>query len=196
MNMLQRMLGAAALNRNTFEDVEHDQGAMLQALAVVVLVAVAIGAGSLLQGDGNLVRGLLFGVLRGVLSWAIWAVFVWFIGTKMLGTPETQASWGQVSRCTGFAQTPGLLIFFIFLPAIGWLFEIVPRIWQFAAMLTGVRQALDYRSTWRAFFVVAIGFLPVIIINAVLFWVLQIGGPESEPPPVSQILFLWYHALG
>ena len=196
--MLQRMLGAAMLNPRTFEEVEHDRGAMVQALAVVVLVAIAIGAGSLLQGDGDLVRGLLFGILRGVLSWALWAFFVWLIGAKMLGTSETDANWGQVSRCTGFAQTPGLLVFFVFLPIPGaWLlFEFAPRVWQFAAMLTGVRQALDYRSTWRAFFVVAIGFLPVIIINAILVWALRIGGPEADPPPVSQILSLWYYALG
>ena len=196
MNMLQRMVGAATLNPHAYEDVENDSGAMIQALAVVVLVAVAIGAGSLLQGEGDLVRGLLLGILRGVLSWVIWAFFVWIIGAKMLRTSETEASWGQVSRCTGFAQTPGLLVFFVFIPIPGaWLlFEAAPRIWQFAAMLTGVRQALDYRSTWRAFFVVAIGFLPVIIINGILVWALHIGGPDTTPPPVRQIPFLWYFA--
>ena len=194
MNILQRMLGAASLNRHTYEEVERDSGAMVQALIVVVVVAAAIGAGSLLKGDGDLVRGLLFGVLRGVLSWAVWALLVWIVGSKILRTSETEASWGQVSRCTGFAQTPGLLVFFIFVPGLGAIFEIVPRLWQFAAMLVGVRQALDYQSIWRAFFVVAIGFIPVIIINAILFAVLQIGGPADTPPPVSQIPFLWYFA--
>ena len=194
MNILQRMLGAASLNRHTYEEVERDSGAMVQALIVVVLVAAAIGVGSLLKGDSDILRGLVFGVLRGVLSWALWALVVWFVGSKMLRTSDTEASWGQVSRCTGFAQTPGLLVFFIFLPGFGWIFEIVPRIWQFAAMLVGVRQALDYGSTWRAFFVVVIGFIPVIIINALLVWTLQIGGPEATPPPVSHIPFLWYFA--
>ena len=36
--MLARMLGAARLNVHTFEDVEADKGATMQAMIVVVLV--------------------------------------------------------------------------------------------------------------------------------------------------------------
>ena len=46
--MLGRMLGAARLKVDTFEDVEHDRGATLQALAVVIIVAIATGIGGLL----------------------------------------------------------------------------------------------------------------------------------------------------
>ena len=46
--MLARMLGAARLNVATFEDVEHDRGATMQAMMVVLLVSIAIGIGGLL----------------------------------------------------------------------------------------------------------------------------------------------------
>ena len=46
--MLARMMGAARLNVPTFEDVEHDSGATIQAMIVVVLVSIAIGIGGLL----------------------------------------------------------------------------------------------------------------------------------------------------
>ena len=46
-NIMQRMLGAAKLDVATYEEVEKDSDATLQALGVVVLVAVATGLGSL-----------------------------------------------------------------------------------------------------------------------------------------------------
>ncbi len=69
--MLARMLGAARLDPHTFEDVEHDSGATLRAL--LVIVSVAGGVGGLLSGEGDIVRGVIFGVIRGVVSWAVWA---------------------------------------------------------------------------------------------------------------------------
>ena len=56
--MLNRMLGAALLRTDTFEDVENDSGATLQAFLVVIIVAVASGVGGILNGDGNIVEGL------------------------------------------------------------------------------------------------------------------------------------------
>ena len=43
--MLARMLGVARLNVATFEDVEHDSGATLQAMLIVIAVSIATGVG-------------------------------------------------------------------------------------------------------------------------------------------------------
>ncbi len=48
--MLGRMLGAARLNVDTYEEVEIDRGATIQALLVVILVAIAGGVGTILEG--------------------------------------------------------------------------------------------------------------------------------------------------
>ena len=101
--MIMRMLGAARLNVDTYEEVEKDSSATKQALIVVVLVSIAAGVGGLLAGDEvDVLRGLGFGIVRGVVSWAVWALVAMFIGTKLLKTEETEANWGQVARCTGF----------------------------------------------------------------------------------------------
>ena len=50
-----------------------------------------------------------------------------------------------------------------FLPVVGPIIVFIASIWQLAAMVTAVRQALDYHSTWRAVGVVVIGFLIVVI---------------------------------
>lgn len=169
--MLERMIGAARLNVHTFEEVENDQNATTQALLVVIIVAIAAVIGSVFQID-NLLVGLIFGLIAGILRWAIWALITFWVGTTILNTPQTHASWGQLARVTGFAQTPGVLQVFGFIPFIGWLIALVGSIWQLIAMVIGVRQALDYESTWRAVGVVLIGFviavIPLIIIAAVL----------------------------
>ena len=170
--MIMRMLGAARLSVDTYEDVEKDSSATKQALIVVVLVSIAAGVGALLAGEeAGILRGLGFGIIRGVVSWAVWALVAMFIGTKILRTEETEANWGQVARCTGFAQTPGLLNVLVFLSGF---ITVVAFVWQLIAMVIAVRQSLDYKSSLRAFFVILIALIPVAIINAIIFTVLNL----------------------
>ena len=188
--MLARMLGAARLNVDTYEDVEKDKGATLQLLLVVVIVAISAGVGGVLSGEADVGRGLAFGAIRGVLSWAVWALMAWIVGTTLLKTQETEADWGQLARGTGFAQTPGLLNVFVFVTAVGTAIVVVAFLWQLVCMVVAVRQSLDYTSTLRAIFVIVIAFIPVIIINAILFAVLGIGGqsPEETGEAVKSVL--------
>lgn len=160
--MLQRMIGAARLDVHTFEDVENDHSATGQAVLVVIIVSLAAAIGGLFAAD-KLVLGLIFGIVRGLAGWALWALVTYLVGTKILNTPETHANWGQLARTTGFAQTPGVLQVFSFIPFIGGLISLIASIWQLIAMIIGVRQALDYESTLRAVAVVVIGFVIVII---------------------------------
>ena len=172
--MLARMMGAARLNVETYEEVEHDRSATPQALLVVVAVAIATGVGGVLSGGTGWVDGVLFGVIRGAISWTVWALAALFVGTKLLSTAETEADWGQLARGTGFAQTPGLLNVLVFIPVVGLVLFIVTWVWQIAAMVVAVRQMLDYRSTLRAVFVILISAIPVFVANALIFWALGI----------------------
>ena len=174
--MLSRMIGAALLRSDTYEDVEHDRSATLQALLVVILVSISSGVGALLRDKVDIVDALVFGVIFGVVSWAVWALTTWIVGSTILKTAATEANWGQLARGTGFAQTPGIFSFLVFVPGIGWLIGLVILIWKLAAMLIAVRQCLDYTSTWRAFFVVLIAAIPWLIIVAVVGALLGIGG--------------------
>ena len=97
--------------------------------------------------------------------------FTWLIGATILKTEHTEADWGQLARCTGFAQTPRLLNVFFFVPNyIGFVIAIVAAIWSFAAMIIAVRQSLDYTSTLRAFFVILLSLIPVLIANGLVWW--------------------------
>ena len=134
--MIDRMLGAARLRVDTYEEVERDRGATGQALIVVILVTIASIVGGVLGGEEvDVVRGLVVGIIRGVASWALWALFTWLIGATILKTEDTEANWGQLARGTGFAQTPGLLNVISFIPVAGLLISLATFVWTFAAMV-------------------------------------------------------------
>lgn len=171
--MIDRMLGAAMLRAETYEEVEEDRGALPQALAIVIAVSIVGAVGNVLGSDADVVQGVVLGVTQGVVSWACWALMTWVVGSTILRTATTQADWGQLARGTGFAQTPGLLNVFAFLPVVGGLIPLVVFLWRFAAMVVAVRQCLDYASTWRAFFVILISFIPAVILYGIILNILN-----------------------
>ncbi len=177
--MLNRMLGALRLDVHTFEDVENDSGATLQAMMVVVLVSIAYGVGlaieTLMTGEGNIVVALVVGLIARPILWAVWAAIAMLVGTTILKGPDTEANWGQVARCTGFAQTPSLFNFFVFIPFIGWLILLAAWVWQLIAMVIAVRQSLDFDSTKRAVGVVIISGIPYIVIHILVFWLVTVA---------------------
>ena len=182
--MIRRMIGAAKLSTETFEEVEADSSATIQAMLVVVLVAVATGIGSL--GTGGPL-GLMLGIIVGLAGWALWAWLTFFIGTKLLATPGTDADWGQLARALGFAQSPGVFKVLGFIPVVGLTLFVVAAIWQLIAMIIAIRQALDYTSTWRAIGVALIGFIPYAIVLGLLQTILRnrltpvAPGPHPHP---------------
>ena len=168
--MISRMLRASMLDAHLYEEVESDSSAIVQAVLIVVVVAVARGVATLSVTDNIL--GIAFGIIAGLLSWAVWAFITYMVGTKLLKTGDTESSWGELARVTGFAQSPGILFLIAVVPVVGtWILPVV-SLWQLAAMVVGIRQALDYTSTFRAIGVVLIGFVAVIPLQLILFAVL------------------------
>jgi len=159
-----RMIRAAKLDVNLYEEVEADKQAMGQALGVVVLASLAAGIGSV--GTTG-IRGLFIGTVGGLFGWFIWAFITFFVGTKILPEPQTKTDYGELLRTIGFSSSPGLLRILGVVPLLGPIIFIGCGIWMLIAMIIAVRQSLDYKSTWRAVGVCIIGW----IIQMVLFWI-------------------------
>ena len=173
--MIQRMIGAAFFNANTYEEIEADQGALGQAIGVVLLVTLCgvVGGviGGLMKGEASglgILMGIIGGAVFGIVRWALWVTVMYLVGGKMLRTSDTETSWGELGRVIGFAYTPGVLSLFSFVPGIGALFPMVGFFWTLAAVTVAVRQALDFQSTIRAILVVflsaVIGLIPWLIV--------------------------------
>ena len=160
-SFVDRVVGAARLDARVYEDVEADTGAMGQAMAVVAAAALAAGIGSLRGGA----TGAVVAVVGGLVGWFAWAAVTWLVGTKVLPEPTTNADVGQLLRTIGFSAAPGLLNVLGIIPLLGLLASFVAWVWQLAAMVVAVRQALDYRSTGRAVLVCFIGWLLYLAVS-------------------------------
>jgi hypothetical protein len=152
----ERLIGAAKLDADTYEEVEADPSALGQAMATVVLASIAAGIGTF--GDGG-ISGLVMVTLGSLIGWFIWAGLTYLIGTKMLPEEQTEADIGQLLRTTGFASSPGLLRILGIVPVLGALVGLIVSVWMLIAFVVAVRQALDYKSTGRAVAVCLIGFV-------------------------------------
>lgn len=166
-SFMERAIGAARLDVATYEEVEHDKSALGQAMGVVAIASVAMGIGSAAAQGGH-GRTFASWIAMSLVGWFVWAALTYLIGTKILPTEKTEADLGQLLRTIGFSASPGVLGILGFVPLIGSLVLYVAYLWQLAAFVVGVRQALDYDSTGRAVGVCAIGFLAYVLINVVL----------------------------
>ena len=160
----ERMIRAAKLDAQLYEEVEADRGAMGQAMGVVVLSGVAAGIGNF--ANGGLV-GTMVGTIGALVGWYIWAFLTYFIGTRLLPEPQTRADQGELLRTIGFSSAPGLIRVLGIIPGLTGLIFSVAGIWMLVAMVIAVRQALDYKSTWRAIGVCVIGWVIQGVILAV-----------------------------
>ena len=170
-----RIIRAAKLDVNLYEEVEADKGAMVQAMGVVVISSMAAGIG--VFGIGGL-GGILMGTITALIGWYVWAYLTYFIGTKILPEPQTKADHGELLRTIGFSSSPGLIRVFGIIPGLGKVVFLVASIWMLVAMVIAVRQALDYNSTLRAVGVCVIGWIIQTVILVLLFSIL---GGNAKP---------------
>jgi len=175
-NYINRMVRAAKLDVNLYEEVEADKGSMGQAMGVVVLSSIAAGIGSI----GSIgVKGVIIGAITALFAWYVWAYLTYFIGAKLLPEPQTKADHGELLRTIGFSSSPGLIRVLAIIPGISGIIFAIASIWMLVAMVIAVRQALDYQSTLRAVGVCMIGWVIQAIILAMLFAAL--GGGNLKP---------------
>ncbi|MGH7806887.1 MAG: hypothetical protein ACRENT_02230 [Thermodesulfobacteriota bacterium] len=169
-----RIIRAAKLDPNLYEEVEADTGAMTQAIGIVLLSSIAAGIGSIREMGAS---GILIGTLAALVAWIVWAYLTYIIGTKVLPEPQTKANVGELLRTIGFSSSPGLLRVLGIIPGIGGIIFFAISIWMLVAMVIAVRQALDYSSTWRAIGVCLIGWIFQALILGALFYAM--GGPPK-----------------
>lgn len=167
-----RIIRAAKLDVNLYEEIEADKGAMGQAMGVVVLSSIAAGIGTI--GEGGF-GGILIGTIAALIGWYVWAYLIYFIGTKFLPEPQTKADHGDLLRTIGFSSSPGLIRVLGIIPGLGRVVFLVASIWMLAAMVIAAKQALDYKSTLRAVGVCVIGWIIQTLILVLLFSILGGG---------------------
>ena len=169
--MLRRIIGALLLKDEIYEEIEADRGATIQAVLVVVLSQLAISVWFLVLLENSTssvpvswsISDTLLAVVQGLIYWALLAGVIYVIGVTLFNTNQTQATWGEVARTIGFAQTPNLFLFstplvVTFAEVLALWLALACVSWTLTATVIAVRAALDYTSTIRAILVVVAGY--------------------------------------
>jgi hypothetical protein len=173
LSLVDRMMGVARLDVPIYEEIERDKNATTQAFLVVVIASVAAGIGTL-NSDG--LSGLIVGLLAAVISWVIYSVTVYLVGTRLLATSATEADSGQLLRTLGFANAPRVLYVFGFIPLLGWIVVVVAGIWSVVTSVIAIRQSLEM-STGRAIATGLVSLIPAGLITGLIYWIFNISAP-------------------
>ena len=175
-SLVNRMIRAAKLEVNLYEEVEADSTATSQALIAVIVVSLATGIGAGIAGIATMGAlgffwGLLTGLAASLVGWLIWSYLAYILGTRIFKGPETSATWGELLRTIGFAHSPGVLRIFSFIPVIGGIIALGASIWFLIAGVIAVRQALDF-STGRALATCIVGWLIYLVLMLLVYLLL------------------------
>jgi hypothetical protein len=163
-SIVDRMIRASRLDAGLYEEVEHDPDATGQAALVVIGTSIVAGIGSLTAGIGWIVVVALL----SLVGWAVYAWLTYFIGTRLLAGPETSASWSELARTLGYANSPRALLIVGFVPVLGLIVGVVVGIWVLVATIVAIRAALDF-STGRAIGTAVIGWLAQGVVLSIAF---------------------------
>jgi len=163
-NFIFRVVGAATLNANVYEDVEGDPNATIQAVAVIFLasLAAAFGANGWNAPPRSMLSYSAVVAVLALLGWTSWAVVTFEIGGRLLPERQTHVDVGELLRTIGFSAAPALFLIFGAFGATTLVFA-VTAVWMLATMVMAVRQALDYTSTGRALAVCALGWFLTLV---------------------------------
>jgi hypothetical protein len=145
---------------------------MGQAVTVILLAGVAGLVGNIFRNTFGLAILLL---LVQLISTALWALIVTFVGTKLMPEPTTKADFNETFRVVGFAAAPGLFNVVAIIPFLGPVISFVISLWSLVVMVIGVRQVLDYTSTGRAIIVCLIGMVISFCVNFLILTPILIG---------------------
>lgn len=153
--LTDRLIGSARLDAQSYEEVETDPYANLQAVGVVLLSSLAAAIGTGIRDLSTILQLMMV----ALVSWIIWVLLTLFIGTKLFPERDTRADFSQVLRTTGFSASPGILRILGVIPGLRWIVFSIATIWMLCTFVVAVRQALDYTSTARAVVVCLLGWL-------------------------------------
>jgi len=103
--------------------------------------------------------------LTSILTWFVWALFIYVIGVKLFPEKQTKVPFKKVLTAVGFAHAPGLLRFFAITPDLMIPIIFLTQFWIFAALIISTKQILNLKSNFKSFGVVFLSFLIIAFLS-------------------------------
>ena len=103
--------------------------------------------------------------LTAIITWLIWALFIYVIGVKLFPDKENKIPFKKVLIAVGYAHSPGLLRFFAVTPDLIIPIIFLTQFWIFAGLIISTKQVLNLKSNIKSFGIVFLSFLIIIFLS-------------------------------
>ena len=122
-------------------------------------IAGAVAANTVIQ------TAVAMSGLTSILTWLVWAIFIYVIGVKLFPDKKTKVPFKKVLTAVGFAHAPGLLRFFAVTPNMMIPIIFLTQFWIFAGLIISTRHVLDLKSNIKSFGIVFLSFLIIAFLS-------------------------------
>ena len=103
--------------------------------------------------------------LTAIITWLIWALFIYVIGVKLFPDKENKIPFKKVLIAVGYAHTPGIFRFFVVTPDLMIPIIFLTQFWIFAGLIISTKQVLNLKSNIKSFGIVFLSFLIIIFLS-------------------------------
>lgn len=175
--LLQLMVRAATLDVTLYEEVRRRYSLTTEAVIVVTLVSLSGGLSLFLatllagKGFGWALLGLLTGFFANLLGWLVLYFLCYWTANRLL---KKATSYRVLLRALGFAYTPRLARFFVFIPIVGWAIGVIVWLWSLAATVVALRETLKIEPA-QALILGLVGWAALILLSVALAAIVGLG---------------------
>ena len=103
--------------------------------------------------------------LTAILTWLVWAIFIFIIGVKLFPDKETKVPFKKILIGVGYAHAPGLLRFFAVTPNLMLPIIFITQFWIFAGLIISTKQILNLKSNFKSFGIIFLSFLIIAFLS-------------------------------
>jgi len=146
------------LDKTLYKDNKNFGEAAIYFAGLIIILDGIAGA----VAANNIVKQpIAMSGLTAILTWLVWALFIYVIGVKLFPDKETKVPFKKVIVGVGFAHAPGVLRFFAVTPELMMPIIFITQFWIFAGLIISTKQILNLKSNLKSFGIV---FLSLLII--------------------------------
>ena len=150
------------LDRSLYNDNKNFGEASIYFAGLIMIldgVAGAVAANTIMK------TAIGMSGLTAILTWFIWAIFIFVIGVKLFPDKQTKIPFKKVLTSVGYAHAPGLLRFFAVTPELMIPIIFLTQFWIFASLIIAIKQILGLRSNLKSFGIVFLSFLIIAFLS-------------------------------
>ena len=150
------------LDKSLYREARYFGDAAIYFAGLIMIldgVAGAIAANSIVKTSIG-VSGL-----TAILTWLVWAIFIYVIGVKIFPDKENKTPFKKVLIAVGYAHAPGLLRFFAVTPDLVIFIIFLTLFWIFASLIISTKQILNLKSNFKAFGIIFLSFLIIVFLS-------------------------------